>query len=287
MKFIAYSLLAVLLLTSVIGCRKKEEEKKANPDITLAKDTGEGKTVDDADVNILNDQAQSLGGAKKTSTLDFPLGTNITHTITTSNGGKDTTWTVVIDFGNNADGLYCAFDGMYRKGKIIYTLTEMDDTFSMTGNATFENYYIGKTKADIKREGSIIETYGINGSLQFQHTYQVKNAKLTRPDGKFATWNNDYVGIWKPTTSGSATGYYEVKGSGNGKNYNGVMYDYAIDQNNPFVYQKPCIYPVKGIMVITDKTNNKTYTFDYNTGNCNTVNVTTDGQTQTINIGLQ
>jgi hypothetical protein len=288
MKISAYLFLATtVLLTSIMGCRKKEETKKANPDITLAKDTGEGKTTDDADINILNDQAQTLGGAKKTATLDFPVGTNITRSITTSNGGQDTTWTITIDFGNSTNGLYCAFDGFYRKGKIIYHLTEQDATFSMTGSATFQDYYVGKNKADIKREGDIAETYGINGSLQFQHTYQVKNAKMTRPDGKFAMWSSDHVGIWKPNTSGTTPGYYEVKGSGNGTTYSGAAYDYAIDQNNPLVYEQTCVHPKKGIMTLTDKNNNKKYTFDYNTGNCNTVNITVDGQTQTMNIGLQ
>lgn len=286
MKISAYVLLVLgIFVISITGCRKKEETKKSNPDISMAQTAGEGKTTDDADINILNDQAQTLGGAKKTAGLEFPVGTSVTTNITTSNAGQDTTWTIIIDFGNSTNGLYCAFDGFYRKGKIIYHLTEQDATFSMSGNATFEDYYVGKNKADIKREGNIIETYSINGSLQFQHTYQVKNAKMTRPDGKFATWTSDYVGIWKPSTNGS--GYYEVKGSGNGTTYTGITYDYAIDQNNPLIYEKPCVHPTKGIMVYTDKGNNKTYSFDYNTGNCKTVNVTVDGQTQTMNIGLQ
>lgn len=289
MKVSSYLLLAaILLLTSITGCQKKEKEKKANPDITLAKDTGENKTTDDADLNILNSEAQTLGGAKKTASLEYPVGTVITRTITTSNAHQDTTWTVTIDFGNSANGLYCMFDGLHRKGKIIYTLTEKDATQSITGEATFQDYYVGKNKADIKREGIISETYSINGSAQFQHAYQVKNAKMTRPDGKFATWSSDYVGIWKPNTSGTnPTGYYEVKGSGNGTSYNGTNYDFAIEQTNPLIYNSACVHPIKGVMRITDKGNNKTYTFDYNTGNCKTVNVTVDGETQTMNIGLQ
>ncbi len=287
MKKVTYLLFAIVLLISFSSCRKKEEAKKNTPDISLAQETGENKTADDADVNILNDQAQTLGGAKKTATLEFPSGTIITRNITTSNAGKDTTWIVTIDFGNSTNGLYCAFDGLHRKGKIIYHLTEMDDTQTITGNATFENYYIGKNKADIKREGTIIETYGINGSLQYQYSYQVQNAKMIRPDGKFAVWNSDYIGIWKPDISNPYGGYYEVKGNGNGTNYNSTSYEYAIDQQNPFIYQNTCIHPTKGMMVLTDKTNNKNYTFDYNTGNCNTVNVTVDGQTQSMNIGLR
>lgn len=282
----AYLLLAIVLLISFSSCRKKEEAKKNTPDISLAQETGENKTADDADVNILNDQAQTLGGAKKTATLEFPSGTNITSNITTSNAGKDTTWTITIDFGNSTNGLYCAFDGLYRKGKIIYQLTEQDDTFSIKGNATFEDYYVGKNKADIKRQGTIIETYTINGSSEYQYSYLVQNAKMTRPDGKFTAWNSDYVGIWKtnPTTN---IGYYEVKGSGNGTSYNGTSYEYTIDHQNPFIYENTCIHPTKGIMILKDKANNKNYTFDYNTENCNTVNVTVDGQTQSMNIGLR
>lgn len=286
MKASTYLLLVLgVLFTSIIACRKKEEDKKSNPDITVAQDAGDGKSADDADINILNDQAQTLGGAKKTSTLEFPVGTNITRTITTSNSGQDTTWTITIDFGTSDQGLYCAFDGLYRKGKIIYTLTEIDATFSVTGDAVFENYYVGKNKADTKREGNIKETYGINGSLEFQYTYKTNDGKLIRPDGKSATWVNDYVGIWKATSTNS--GYYEVKGSGNGTTYNNVSYNYNIDEKNPFIYESNCIHPTKGIMVLTDKTNNKTYTFDYNTGNCNTVNITVDGQTQTVDLGLR
>jgi hypothetical protein len=93
----------------------------------------------------------------------------------------------------------------------------------------------------------------------------VNNAKITFPDGTFATWNGTHT-VTKTGGNGTpliiSDDEWSITGSESGVNRKGKSFSTTI--NSPIVHKMLCPWPLKGVRTL--KVNEKSVSVDYNHG---------------------
>ena len=190
--------------------------------------------------------------------------------------------TMTIDFGAGCTGT----DGIFRKGKIIASVT---GKLLESGSAivcTFDNYYTDGYKV----EG----TYSLSNSTvgsNYSITSSVESGKITYPTGETVMWNGTRT---LTQTSGQATflnfedDQYETTVSGSGTNVNGYNFGASTSENVRLLYT--CGYPVSGVLNLTASGNSGgafsiAASLDYGDGGCdNKATLTSGGSSKEITL---
>jgi hypothetical protein len=181
---------------------------------------------------------------------------------------------LTIDFGEGCEGPR----GRVRKGKIIVTFTDKFWMPESVITATFEDFYFN----DLQLEGSRTIT-NLSTSLDDypKQKIELKNGKLTWPDGSFITREATRTRLWKRAAN-PLNDEIEVFGTATGTNKNGVKYTSTVAEETPVVLKRACwsskvFVPVQGIKVIT-RDSKPAVTIDYGDGTCDKLLTLTVGE---------
>jgi hypothetical protein len=168
--------------------------------------------------------------------------------------------TITIDFGDGCEGP----NGRIRKGKIILNQSDAIWVEGAVRTATFEDFFVD----DVQLQGLrtiVNEGEDAEGNLIFSR--KVQDGKVTFPNGKFTTWDSNYL---LTQTAGGQTpnilsdNVFEVTGTASGINRNGNAFTATIDQ--PLLKNKSCLWVSSGL--ITLSVDSRTLTLDYGSGTC-------------------
>jgi hypothetical protein len=270
----------LMVLTSIVAltlsaCRKNEE---ADNDTTAGEANAEAERVyDDVD--------RSISEAACMSKYLDNTGGNIINTTCptiTIDHPDSTTWpkTVTIDFGStNCTG----WGNIPRRGKIISVFTGKFRSPGTVITTTFDNYYVN----DNHVEGTkTITNLGTNGAGNLYYSVVVSNAKITRTDGSFMTWNSTRTREWTQgsNTIGNTTDdVFLITGSGSGTNFAGNAF--AVNITSPLQVQRGCKWIESGVIEITPA-NKPMRTIDFGNGQCDN-QATMTIKNKTFNITLK
>lgn len=284
-KLTGVALLGLLSLAVMTSSCNKNVEETATSEETTASDNQEANAVGDEASNIADNAANGNNLFGRTQgvaeQLDAMSGC---ATITRDTLGVNN-YRVTVDFG--ATNCLCA-DGKNRRGKIIATFSGDYWTNGGVKTITFDNFY----RNDNKIEGTrTVTNQGANASGNYSWKVVAANMRLTRTDGKFHTWNSERTremlagyntrGNWQDDE-------YQITGTANGSNSNGVTYTANI--TTPLHRKLSCRWIDKGVIEFQNS-NGKSRTLDYGDGTCDdkaTVQVTgRRGRTLTRTITLR
>jgi hypothetical protein len=252
---IAFSFLAIS------SCKKEDTSEQESSATEASRDNAQAENVfDDVSQQIDETAMRSIYLDPQTTlssatgcpavTIDFP---------------NTTTWpkVVTIDYGTSN----CTnTNGVSRRGQIIATFSGPYRATGTIISITFNNYYVN----DNKVEGlKTITNGGLNSSGQMFWNINVQNAKITRTDSSYVTWNSTRVRTW---TAGQSTygirldDVFEVSGSATGGNSNGNSYTSTI--TSPLYIAFNCRWIEAGIIKLTPS-NRPARTIDFGVaGNC-------------------
>ncbi len=250
MKTIAYFFILFLLI--FVACKKenKDDNNQNNPvptnDIVIAATDNSisNNMFDDVfkqGTNGTRKMDDSLGGKSSSTAL---AGACATITITPFDL---VTWpkTVTIDFG--ITNCLCN-DGVYRRGKLIMTITTWFRDSGCVVTIVPDNYYVN----DHKIEGQkIITNLGRNSQNHLIYSVEVTNGKVIDPNGTtFRTWNSSRIHKW---ISGDITinpwdDEYEVTGTANGTTRTNKPYSITI--NTPLNIHTGCKWILSGELTL-------------------------------------
>lgn len=265
-----------LLFTS---CNKDFKDLPADSSVVADNDViSDSYSVDLEDITslaLLSDP--NSGGREQSGGLDDRFTcANITRTPSTT---EQYSGTIEIDFGT--DGCKDS-KGNIRKGKMIIAYKGKRYLPGSKVTTNLENYSIN----NLKVEGVRATTFG-SASKETRPviTTELKDGKVTWPDGTFSTHDFVHTRTWYRETN-PAQDYWTVTGSGKGTTKKGVKYDMVISKD--LLYKKQCeatgvFIAVSGIKTITKE--DKNIVIDYGNSICNNlVTVTSNGVSKVIEI---
>jgi len=263
---VAWTAVVLLALT---GCRKTNEEPEPALSYTSVSDNA---TAED----YFNDMLVQVEAAASDNGLrDVDDACSPTVTIDTIAMPH----TLVIDFGNTN---CTAANGRLRRGVLAVTFTGRYRDEGTVITITPQDYYVN----DHHVEGTkTVTNMGMNTDHQPYFNVTV-DGTITATDGSWtATHHSQRVRTW---TAGNDTqtpldDAYEITGSGNGVNRNGLAYTVMV--TNALHVQWGCPFITQGTMEITPQ-DLPTRTIDYGDGTCDgTLTVTVNGYTFSFTIG--
>ncbi len=191
--------------------------------------------------------------------------------------------TITVDFGDsNCEGN----DGVFRRGKIITTITDYYRNDDCVITTTLDNYYVN----DYKVEGTkTVTNQGRNDAGHLHYTIEVTDATITSPEGEEITWQSNRTREWiegEETTvltdglAGILDDVYSITGSSSGVNRFGKSYTITITK--ALRVEADCFWISEGTIEIAPE-DRKIRTLDYGDGTCdNNATVTIDGKTYNI-----
>jgi hypothetical protein len=246
-----------LLLTS---CRK---DRELETDLTSAEDQSQGEMVYDQIFKQV-DQAADDAGLKKGG---YPIITKDT---------LSSPRTMTIDFGTTN---YLCLDGNYRRGVILVSWTGRYRDQGTTIQIGFTDFF----QNDNKVEGTkTITNNGENSEGNLSYSIVV-NGKITTAEGLVHTWNSNRTRVWIEGESTLTTldDVYELTGTTNGTNRNGV--NYIANITTKLLIKLACEWRiVSGVIEVTPEGKNLRK-IDFGTGACDRlVTVTVNGKTKTF-----
>lgn len=234
MKNTIVSFLVVFAFTSLLlnGCKKDQNDS----DTAVAADNAQAENTYDDALRAVDDAALSSMYLDPSSTGTLSVSC---PTITIDHPDA-TTWpkVVTIDFGStNCIGS----QGKSRRGQIIATFSGPYRAAGTVIGITFINYYVN----DYHVEGiKTITNGGTNSNGQMFWAVVVQNAKITKTDGSFITWNAVRTRTWvagQNTIANWTDDAYEITGNATGSNSSGVSYVAEITSPLYIVYGCPWI----------------------------------------------
>lgn len=279
--------LAVLLLSCTfyfVSCKKDSSASTSSneADAAITAEVTQNDATAEVQFNDVFDNVTSINGGDSLGLVEgagiFGRGDSVGHCFTVT--VSPTTpgvfpKTVTIDFGTACTGR----DGKTRSGKIISVFT---GRLGIPGNSvttTFDNYMVDSFK--IEGTHKILNTSSSNNR---SFTTTVTSAKITRPNGKWFTWDSNKVIV---QTEGNGTprwpfdDKFEITGSRSGSNSNGNTWSATIA--NKLVRTGNCIWTVSGTVNLTRNSN--TAVLDYGNGDCdNKATITINGQVKEITL---
>ena len=259
-----YCMLFVLLIMSLMSCRKEREDRNKTWDNKMTVDNGTSENLFNDLFKVVDDVSDNTAGIK-----DLEITCIDTIIVDTSASPR----TVLIDFGQDD----CAgADGKIRKGQIQVTYTgryrEQGTIITITPiSYTINGYSINGTKT--------ITNLGANSSGQTHFSISV-NGTVTAPGNAWsATWYATRTRTWieGEGTMQRTDDVYQISGGGGGVNRNGVSYTVSI--TTPLRIELDCPYIVSGVVAIQPAENDLRIV-NFGSGTCdNAFSVTVNGET--------
>ena len=186
---------------------------------------------------------------------------------------------ITIDFGSS--NCLC-LDNRNRRGIIRIIHFGNIITPGSYRTVTFSNFYVN----DHQIEGvHTITANGQNSAGNWNWTITAQNMKITRPNGKFHSWNSTRN---REMIAGTGTPFlryddvFLITGTANGSNINGN--NYVANITDALRKEGSCKWIVKGIVQIFPD-NKPIRTLDFGTGSCDDqATVTINGNTYNITL---
>jgi hypothetical protein len=153
---------------------------------------------------------------------------------------------IIIDFGAGCVG----HDGHFRSGKIITEYTNRLIVPGASATTTFQNFKIDSIS--VQGIHKITNTTASTpGSNQKQFTVNVRDAKLTKPNGNYTEWRSDriFTQIEGNGTIIPHDDILRIEGSAQGRVKRGNLlfgWHSEIDANNPLIKKFICRWISKG-----------------------------------------
>lgn len=252
------------------SCEKKED-KPVDTDTQAASDNEQAEAISD-DAMRKADAATKGQSSFKLSDSNGSYEQMMACATVTRDTSVANTTTVTIDFGTTN---CTSADSRLRRGKIIYSFTGNYFAAGSVRTLRFDNYFVD----DHKVEGDHTITFAGMDTLSGYYTWniQANSMKITRPDGKSHTWSSTRK---REMLTGAQTIFdfsddsYQISGSANGTNVNGVAYSVTID--SPLKVAVSCRYIMGGVATLK-ATGISDRIIDFGDGTCdNTATVTID-----------
>lgn len=246
---------------AITSCKKENTNDQESSATEVSKDNAQAE-------NIFDDVAQQVDETAMRSVYLDPLTTLTTTTgcpTVTIDHPNSTTWpkVVTIDYGTSN----CInTNGVSRRGQIIATFSGPYRATGTVISISFDNYFVN----DNHVEGlKTIANAGLNTSGQMFWNINVQNAKITRTDSSYVTWNSKRVRTWiagQATNGVRADDVFEISGGATGSNSNGNSFIATI--TSPLYIALNCRWIESGVISLTSS-NRPARTIDFGTaGNC-------------------
>lgn len=276
-------LLGLMALFVLASCNKQNKEDDETLEITA-----EDQAMAEGAWDDVGEQSEGSSESAEAGENEW----DACAVITVDSVGTPFPLAVTVDFGEGCTGR----DGRVRRGKLRYTLTGWMRNEGSSLTITPEGYFVD----DYQVEGTRSNTnLGLNGEGNMEYEVVVKNAVVTDPDGRQVTWNSTRKRTW---VEGRNTGFftpngnggflrwegitddvYEITGTANGTNRNGIAYDVEI--TSPLRVQLDCRWITRGTIELRPE-GVEARVFDYGEGECdNKATLTTSRKEREITLG--
>jgi hypothetical protein len=192
---------------------------------------------------------------------------------------------VVLDFGTTG----CSGpDGRVRRGKIRIEYTNRLIYAGAIATTTFDGFYVD----DVHIEGIHKITNTSSGTTNRQFTVELRDAKLTKPNGDYIQWKSDKVitQIEGFITPDFHDDIFSITGSGEGQVRRGnLLTGWTSSITEPLIKRLTCRWIVKGRLRTTRINSNPTgasvAVLDFGNGNCdNLATITINGVAHQITL---
>ena len=171
---------------------------------------------------------------------------------------------VVLDFGTTG----CPGpDGRVRRGKIITEYTNRLIYPGAIATTTFDGFYVD----NVHVEGIHKITNTSAGTSNRQYTVEVRNAKLTKPNGDYIKWKSDRVitQIEGFITPDFHDDIFSITGSGQGQVKRGnLLAGWESSITEPLIKRLTCRWIVKGRIRTVRVNSTWIAILDFGNGNC-------------------
>jgi hypothetical protein len=249
--------LIILSIAFVSACKKNRDDLN---DTTTASDNEQSETFSNDVMNIADNAAKTGESGARTSG-EQELYEGLSQCATVTHDTISNPRMLTIDFGTtNCQGA----DGRNRRGKIIVSYTGRYFETGAVKTMNFENFY----RNDNKIEGTrVITNNGLDAQGRMNWTINAQNMRITKSNGKVHTWTSVRTRTMlagndtKPWTDD----VYEITGSTNGVNSNGI--NYTANITKPLHRALSCRWIDSGTIEITPE-ERATRTIDFGNGNC-------------------
>ncbi|MEM7037900.1 MAG: hypothetical protein AAF570_13035 [Bacteroidota bacterium] len=234
------------LIIMVSSCQKEE---LATEEPVAAQSLGDAENLmDDA-----NDEA-TYRTAPDYSGTDCPV-------ITYANPQGTFPNTITLDFGDGCEGR----NGRIKSGQIIVEISAPYDTEGSVRSITPVNFFVNDWQIEGQRTVTNMG-YDENGFMHWNVV--VENAKVTNPDGEFATWNANRTRtlIEGGDTETCEDNVYEITGGSTGISRKGVAFTATI--TTPLIKPMSCRWPVSGVREVTADGGTGFRIYDMGDGTC-------------------
>ena len=271
---------SILMLAAIVlfaySCNKNENTSITNDDISqMQKDNYEEAVVDEFDQSTDDITYQLDAAGYNTSGLKTATCYTITIDAPDSNRFPKT---ISIDYGTGCTSVVDG-DTITRKGSLTMVVTGRYTQEGAIRSISFNNFYIN----DVKFEGTrIVTTIGLDSQFNFSWTYELKNGKITFPDGTYATRESSMTRTRVSNgTLNRLDDYLNITGSVQGINTRGEAYFREIVL--PLRRNLGCRFFVSG--AIENTRNDNVFTIDYGNGTCDRMaTLTKNGETTEIRL---
>jgi hypothetical protein len=259
----------VIVFVTISSCKKDGKEVfELDNSTTSSKDNSEAENIFSDMKKIVEEAADDEGKSGKKAGYTF----GSCAIVSISPAWSDSTiWPKImtIDFGTaNCTGN----NGVYRRGKLLVTLTDRFRDLGSVLTVQPQNYYAN----DVKVEGTkTLTSNGYNSNNNLSYSVNVSNAVLTFTDNSSMTWQSSRTSEWiegdstdlfNDGVAGICDDVYSITGSGSGVNRNGLSYSVVI--TSPLRKEVCCRWLVSGSLDISPQ-GLSTRLVDYGTGACN------------------
>jgi hypothetical protein len=263
-----------LMFVAFHACQKDEVSTPVDEIMLSQLETQAEETL--ADIDILVDEALDLNFLfLKSASLEGSVYLSDCPIITIDREASPQVMT--LDFGTSCTGK----DGKVRSGKIIVTSTSFA-TFPSVRNKSFDNYIVDGKKV----EGSIVKTISKDQENNIRTAVTEENISVIFPDNEgTATRVANLTRQYQRNALADRLNNQVVSwGTVEFTRVSGVKLTKTITAENPLVYKVACHHIVSGIVSVVTS-NNRSWTIDYGTGDCdNKATITNGDKTKEIKI---
>lgn len=262
----------------VTGCKK---EKNLDPDTDTEVAT-DNNIADKEAANVL-DAVDYTAKDKLGKTQANFLPSCAVVTVDTASTPRSLT----IDFGNAPGGCLCsAWDGKYRKGKIIVTWAGNYADSASVHNIRTIDYFVGDgTNFNQHKFYKTVTNKGTNSSGNIYFDVAIKDTVILANNAGTITWESNRTREW---TAGANTllnpfdDEYKISGTASGVTRSGKIFNMQTTAGKPLHIKIGCKWIVAGELQITPQGKATRYV-DYGNGNCDSfATVTINGTSFTI-----
>jgi hypothetical protein len=278
-----FSALLIMGIVTFVSCKKESSNTSSSQDeINATSEATSNDAAAEVEYNDVYDNVVNINAGENLGIVDGggifgredSVGRCFTVTVSPATPGVFPK-TVTIDFGAGCTGK----DGRTRSGKIISVFTGHLAESGQSVTTTFDNYYVDSFKIEGTHKITNVST---SNNRSFNVT--VTNGKITKPNGKWFTWNSDKTIV---QVEGNGTprwpfdDKFEITGSKSGSNSAGKTWSATIVEK--LIRTGDCRWIKKGVVTLIR--NNNSATLNYGDGTCdNKATITINGQTFEITL---